>query len=152
MLSKLKAHRPVAIFTFCTILLCTLLILALWPRKCGSLILSESELTFYFVTPVFSADSSIPKLIPELRTINSDSFEYGKVVDIMNTFSYHFSPFPMSKDNRVLWLLVYDADGNIILECRGTNDIEIRGTTYSIYGEQSNGLTMLQAIYSILIN
>lgn len=152
MLSKLNAHRAVAVFIFCAILLCIFLIFALWPRKCSSPIQSESELTFYFVTPIFSDESSSPKLISELRTINSDSVEYGEVVDIMNTFSYHLSPFPISKDNRVLWLIVYDADGNIILECRGTNDIEIRGTTYSIYGEQSNGLTMLQAIYSILIN
>lgn len=111
---------------------------------------AESELTFYFVTPIFSDESSIPELVPELTTIDSDSDEYSDIFDIMNKFSYRFTPFPMSKDNRVLWLFVYDADGNIIFECRGTNDIEIRGITYSIYGAHSNGLTMLQAIYSIL--
>ena len=150
MLSKLKQRKRLIIAVFCLSVISIWGGVILWPRQCGSFLYSEGDLTFYFVTPIFSDESSLPELITEQWTLDASSKEYQEIISIMDKYLCHISLGGLTKNNHATWVIVYNSNGIPIVEYQGTNRVRILGTTYSIYGTKDNGTNMINSIHSIL--
>lgn len=145
--------KPIfAVIALCVAAICVLLFL-LWPIRCGDWLRSHpGDLTFYVVTPTFSSEKPIPDLQSEQWTIRENSEEYAQILEIMDSCRAHRKLSAISQDNRAFWLSIYDEAGTLILEYRGTNDIRAGNTNYTFYDTKDSGKTIMNVIYSILLN
>ncbi len=148
-------QRPSKKPKFTVIALCvaaiSVLAILLWPIRCGDWIRSHpGDLTFYVVTPTFSSEKSIPDLKSEQWTIRANSEEYVEILEIMDSYRCHRKLSAISKDNHAFWLTVYDENGTLLMEYRGTNDIRAGNTNYTFYGTKDSGKNMMHVIYSML--
>lgn len=148
--SKLRQQRTLIFLALCLSIAIISLAVILWPRQCGGLLNTDDELTFYFVTPVFSDDASLPDLIPEQWTLDPNSDKYKEIFSIMDEYLCHISLGSLSKNNHATWVTVYNSEGLPVFEYMGTNKVQILGTNYSIYGSENSGSNMINSIHSIL--
>lgn len=131
----------------------SVLAILLWPIRCGDWLRQHpGDLTFYVVTPTFSSEGSIPELNSEQWTIRENSDEYAQILEIMDSCRCRRKISGISKNNRAAWLTVYDENGTLVLEYRGTNDIRFGNTNYTFYATNDSGKNKMNVIYSILRN
>lgn len=152
MLSKIRQRKDIILVALCVSLTLVFLSFILWPRPCGDFLRQENELTFYFVTPIFSDASPLPNLIPEQRTLDFNSDEFQEILSIMDKYLCHITLDNSSKNNHATWVTVYNADGFPVFTYTGTNRFCILGTNYSIYGSEDDASNMINSIHAILFS